>query len=155
MFLWEYSRLFMKVTESVRQTILNYKETQSRNKIVFHKDLLDGIDSLNAGYVLSSELKKIIDDKRVSLKGKTIIERILRSSIVIHPDYGNILALDNIGILLEPELKLDFISFLEEYSKDNILFIRWSGHIENDLLWFLSKDHGMKISIENLSYIII
>ena len=134
------------MTQVIKKKITAYLAAQSRNKIIFHKDALDDVEELNVGKLLSSSILNILDGKRVSLKSKTIIEKLFRSSIITHPDYGQILALDNLGILLEPELKLDFTSFLEEYSKDNILFIRWSGHIENGFLWFLSKDLGIKIS---------
>jgi hypothetical protein len=63
------------------------------------------------------------------------------------------LAISNIGILLEPELKQDFNRFLEKHSNSNILFVKWDGEFDQENLYFLSKENGFKIDIKNLSHI--
>jgi len=70
--------------------------------------------------------------------------------------YGEkFIAIRNCGILLQKELKIDFISFLNSHSKNQLLIIYWEGEIENDKLYFLSKVDGAEIDISGLSYQII
>ena len=64
-------------------------------------------------------------------------------------------ALSNIGILIEPELKQDLTRLMEKHSNGNVLFIKWDGEIDQDNLYFLSKEKGIKINIKNLSQILI
>jgi hypothetical protein len=57
--------------------------------------------------------------------------------------------------LFEPELKVDFNNLLEKYSNTNALFVKWEGVIDNENLYFLSKEKGIKININKLSHIAI
>lgn len=135
--------------------ILKYLSSQSRNKLVIHKHQLDIIDAINIGNLVSEAISKFIDDKRLSLKVTHILDEIFEESKVNHQDLGKILAIKNFGILFEPELKLDTYQLLDKYSRNNALFIQWDGEIENNNLYFLTKEKGQKINIKNLSHIII
>lgn len=137
------------------ENIASYLRTISRNKIVIHSDAIKGISSINIGKSLASEIGEISLDKHYTLKAKNKLEDILTRSIIQHPEFGRTLAISNIGILFEPELKIDFPSIIEKYSKDMCLFIQWEGNIEDTKLHFLTKEKGIEINIKNLSHIII
>ena len=110
---------------------------------------------VNVGVSLAHAILPIMGDKRFALKAKSVIEDIFNSALITHSVYGKILALTNIGILLEPDLKLDFTSLLDRFSRDNTLFLHWEGEIIDGSLYFLSKENGIKIDIKKLSYIAI
>jgi hypothetical protein len=137
----------------LKEEILTYLNTHSRYKVVFHSTPVDDLQSHNVGVLLAEAIKEIKDDNRLSLKASILIDEILNSCKESHPDYGEILAIENIGILLEPELKIDVQYLIQNNSVNNTLFVQWEGNIENNILYFLSKEQGIEINIQNLNYI--
>lgn len=135
--------------------IQNYLESFSRNKIVFYNHYISGIEELNVGKCLSQEITSFSSDAKVGLKTMQIINKMFSSSILVIQEYGKCLAIKNIGILLEPELKIDFVQILDKYSSSNTLYVKWEGEIEDGILYFLTKEKGQKIDIKNLSHIVI
>ena len=135
--------------------VLNYIKSKPRNKIVFYKQDVSGIKSIDIGKKLSHEIKSISADAKIGLKSRLIIEELFSSSITNDSAYGKYLAIQNVGILFEPELKTDFLQILDKYSSSNTLFVKWEGEIENGILYFLTKEKGQKIDIKNLSHIVI
>lgn len=120
-----------------------------------HRTEIEDIAPIDVGVKLSQAISSLQETSKFALKAKAIIDDILTSSIFTHKIYGKILALNNIGILLEPDLKLDFTSLLDKFSRDNTLFLHWEGEIIDGSLYFLSKENGIKIDIKKLSYIAI
>lgn len=135
--------------------LINYINSQSRNKIVLHSHDIPGIQPLDVGKELSHEIKLFASDAKVGMKSLFTINELFTSTILDNLDYGKYIAIQNIGILLEPELKADFTQILDKYSSSNILFVKWEGEIENGNLYFLSKEKGQQINIKNLSHIVI
>lgn len=135
--------------------IQDYLNTTTRNKIIFFRSDIPGIEPIDLGNKVAHSISKIVNDKRLSFKAKLIIEDVLSSSIIKHDNYGKLLAISNIGILFEPDLKIDIINLFDSYSSGNPLFIRWEGEIDNGKLFFLSKQNGIKVEFKNLSHIII
>ena len=134
--------------------ILEYLESDSRNKLVIHREKIESVSAIDVGKQLAAQIKLLVGDVRLSMKAKVEIEKLFNSSITNHPDLGKILPLKNIGILFEPKLKIDINNLLDRFSKENTLFLHWEGVIENENLYFLTKD-GIKISIKNLSHIVL
>lgn len=139
----------------MKEEVLKYLNSQTRNKVVFHSTPIDNISPNNIGLLLAEAIKGIIDDSRLSLKVSMHIDEILTSCKESHPEFGEIIALENVGILLEANLKQDFGNLMRKYSDTSNLFIDWKGIIEKDHLYFLTKESGKKIDIKNLSHIVI
>lgn len=135
--------------------IEKYLKSQSRNKIVFYKQDVLGVEAIDVGKKLSHEIKSIASDAKIGMKSLIIIDELFTSSIRDNSDYGKHLAIQNVGILFEPELKTDFLQILDKYSSSNTLFVKWEGEIEDGILYFLTKEKGQKIDIKNLSHIVI
>jgi hypothetical protein len=135
--------------------VYNYIKSQSRNKIIFYKqDILD-LNAIDVGKKLSHEIKSIATDTKIGIKSVIIIDELFTSSFSNNSGYGKYLAIQNLGILFEPELKTDFVQILDKYSSLNTLFVKWEGEIEDGILYFLTKEKGQKIDIKNLSHIVI
>lgn len=139
----------------MNEALSKYLHSQSRNKIVFLKKPLSRLDSLNVGFEVAKELKPILSDSKVGLKSLLIIDDIFSKSILESNVYRKYLAISNLGILFEQDLKVDFVNLLDKYSTNNILFVYWEGEIEDGILYFLTKEKGQKIDIKNLSHIVI
>jgi hypothetical protein len=137
------------------QHILEYIQGYAKNKIILHRDSFVGVNQVNVGIMLSNKIYVNKNNNRLPLIANSAIEEIFNDNISINPNYGKCLFVSNIGILLETELKLDLVKILEKYSSNHPLFIQWDGEIEDGYLYFLSREKGIKININELSHITI
>ena len=135
--------------------ILSFLKTQSRNKVVFYRESIIEITAIDLGIELSQVIFNLNDLTKLPMKVSKELEKIMNTAIIEHVIFGRSLAISNLGILFEPELKVDFTNLLEKYSNTNALFVKWEGEIDNENLYFLSKDKGIKININKLSHIAI
>ena len=143
----------MQMDKSIE--ILSFLKTQSRNKIVFYRNSINDIPEIDLGTELSQVLFNLNDLTKLPMKVSLELENMLNTATIDHEIYGRTLAISNLGILFEPELKVDFNNLLEKYSNTNTLFVKWEGAIDNENLYFLSKEKGIKININKLSHIAI
>lgn len=134
-------------------TILTFIEQYPRNKIVIYKDRILDIRPIDVGKLLSQSLFNFNNEKQLSMKTYDELNKILDKAIFHHPNFGKTLAIANLGMLFEPELKQNFKTIIDSHSTNNLLLIKWEGEIESDVLYFMSKERGIKININNLSHI--
>ena len=139
----------------INEKIIEYSKIYSRNKIIISKNEFVGLKLLDLGKILSNEIATKLSDKNLAIKTLFIIDELFSSSITNDSAYGKYLAIQNVGILFEPELKTDFLQILDKYSSSNTLFVKWEGEIKDGILYFLTKEKGQKIDIKNLSHIVI
>ena len=137
----------------MKDKLLTYLQSSSRNKLVITSEKIPGVHYLDVGETLSLYLAKSEPTSWNSMKIKSEISKLFAESIEDHSVYGSILSIENIGILLEREVQFDFKHFLEQYSRDMAIFLKWDGDHDESTLFFLSKDKGIKIPLINLSYI--
>jgi hypothetical protein len=135
--------------------LLQYIESQSRNKVVFHTDTIPGLGTTDLWVKLGEALYNFEGGKNFSMVASTKLSGLLNDAIASHSVFGRYLAICNLGILFEPELKLSFAQLLAAHSQNNVLFVEWQGEIDADHLYFLSKTKGVRTSIKNLSYITV
>lgn len=135
--------------------IVQFLESQPRNKIVFHKLKMTDLKTLNLGFQMAEAIYSYKDVGKVSMKATSTLGTLLNASVAAHTVYGPYLSIENPGILFEPELKLDFANILDRHSQNNLLFVHWEGDIDQDYLYFLTRESGIKINIKHLSYITI
>ncbi len=135
--------------------IKNYIESPSRNKLIFFKCELHEINPIDIGEQLSTAILMYGNKAGLSIAVFKILEEIFQKNITHHPIYGNVLAIKNIGILFEPELKINVLWIFDNYSQNNTLFIQWEGEIENQTIWFLTKEKGVKLNLSHISHLIL
>ena len=121
-----------------------------RNKIVFCRENIDELSYVNVGAELSMLLKNNTYDDFAIPSYKSVLSKNNR-----HPDLGSYLAIENIGILFEPELKLNIQNLITSYSDNQYLIVRTDAEIKEDTLYFLKETDGIKVSLKNLTYIVI
>ncbi len=143
------------MSKPIIDIIAAYAKSYARNKIVLFRENIPGIEPINVSFLLSEAIFNLKETDKFSLRASRILEAILQNAISTHPLYGKMLAIENIGILFEPELKIDFTLLLDRYSQNNALFVQWKGEIDREHLYFLTKEHGIKINIKNLSHIVL
>ena len=135
--------------------LLSFLASNSRNKLVFYKDIDLEVMSIDLGLLLSQGIYNLDDKNKLTFKVASELDFLMNESISNHKLYGKIIAISNIGILLEPELKLDINKFFDNYSLNTVLFVKWDGEIDSDFAYFVNKKNSIKIKINNLSHIVI
>ncbi len=135
------------------KTILSFIDSYPRNKIIFYKESVLDITPINVGKLLAQSLYNYTNEKRLPMKTTMELDKILNRSVFEHPNFGKTLAIANLGILFEADLKQDFNRIIDNHSTNNLLLIEWEGVIESNAIYFLSKEKGIKININNLSHI--
>ena len=128
---------------------MKFLNTNPNNKIVFSRQTEGAID---LGKELSNCIKPHLEHQRLSMKTQDLIDELVRSNTKSSDEIGKYIAIKNLGILFEPELKINFEHFLKTYSSDTTLIIEWSGTISSNQLFFLSKEKGLKADLKNLTY---
>lgn len=58
----------------------------------------------------------------------------LNAAISHHEVIGRYLSIESIGILFGPELKTVFLRLPDSFSQNNLLYVKWDGEIEMNLL---------------------
>ena len=134
---------------SLNNHIADFLNSNPKNRLVFTKSNNGSID---IGKELSNFIKSHIEDKRLSMKTKDFIDELFKSNIKSSNDIGKFIAIKNLGILFEPELKINFEHFLITHSSDSTLIIEWEGEIKPNHLFFLSNEKGLKADLKNLTY---
>ena len=134
---------------SLNYHIAEFLNSNPTNKLVFTHNVED---TINLGKELSNRIKPHLEHKRLSMKTKDIIDEVVQSNIKNSNEIGKHIAFKNLGILFEPELKINFKHFLKIYSSDITLIIQWPGEISSNHLFFLSKEKGHKADLKNLTY---
>jgi hypothetical protein len=134
---------------SLNQHIIEFLDTKPSNKIIFSRQTDGGID---LGKELSNHIKPYLEHQRLSMKTKDFIDELFKTNIKSSDEIGKYIAIKNLGILFEPELKINFEHFLKTYSSDITLIIQWPGEISSNHLFFLSKEKGLQADLKNLTY---
>lgn len=143
------------MNKPIINSVAAYIKSQSRNKIVFYSQDVSDIATINVGKRISEVICNFKKPGKTSIRVAAEVDNMLNAAISNHEVLGRYLSVKNIGILFEPELKLDFTRLLDRYSQNNVLFVRWDGEMDGDNIYFLTKANGIKINIKNLSYIAI
>lgn len=135
------------------EEILAYLQQQPRNKLIISREGLDGVNYFNVGAEVAEALIDLKSTKNFSLRAKSNISKIIENAKYDHRVLGRILPLENIGILLEPELKFNLVTFLETTTQDLVVVLKWPGVINNKRLFFLNPKKGVEIDLEHLSFL--
>lgn len=130
---------------SIKQEIAHYVEQNTRNKIVLCKTSIDGIQYINVGRFVARLLQ-------AGVSALDACQQLFAHQAYIDEAIGRYLALYNVGILLEPELKIDLRNLLDTQSKNQCLLIRSDAEITDDIFWWLSANSGISFSLFGLSY---
>lgn len=101
----------------LKQEVATYAKQDLRNKIVFSKQCIEGLEYLNVGLAFAGKLR---DNSLPSLA----IQQLFSDAVKADENIGRYLAIFNIDILFEPDLKLDVGNLFDSYSKNQCLIIQ-------------------------------
>ena len=130
----------LKISELVAQN--------TRNKLVFCDHNIDELHFVDVGFELSLRLSLSSFDDDSALAD-------LLGHSSYHDKIGSYLAISNIGILFEPELKFNIRNILDSYSKNNVLIIQSDAEIQNGMFYFLKQSDRSSVNLQGLTYLIV
>lgn len=125
------------------------------NLVFLTSEKIEGSHILDVGYALSKAISDKLSSNTLALIANDKLHSLIEENAIHHDILGTIYAIKNIGILFEPELKIDFKSLCNRYSRDSTLLIEHYGDINNKYLYFLTRDKGKKIELKDLNYTIL
>lgn len=135
---------------------MNSKLTSSiKSKVVLQSKTIDGVDYFDVGVCVAKYISQQKDDKWLSLKTLEYINQVFEELNQIHPEYGNIKAISNIGILLKPTLKIDIVKLLNDNISNNNFLVLCQGVVMEDRFFFMTQKDGKQIDINDLKHIIL
>ena len=126
--------------------IINFIHAEGRNKIVFCREPMDELKFINVGRELSLLIKDAGEDNY-----QTSINQVLTQTSH-HDQIGNYLAIENIGILFEPELHLNLRSIFDEHSKNQTLFVCCEGEFVENKFYFINYLSNINIDLSGLLF---
>ena len=83
------------------------------------------------------------------------VNQIVRQHTFSEPNLGDILIIENPGILFEPELHIDVPELFRRISRNTLVVLLWQGEITKDKLYFLRSSSGYCISQSEINYILL
>ena len=135
------------------EKILAFLSLANRNRLVFCHDYIDGLFFVNVGKELAEALsKENLHSPTVAYMAEDFLADILSTSRV-DSQVGAYVAIENIGILFEPDLGLNLKSTLDNASTNKTIIIRSDGIIISNRYYFLQEGDGVFIDLTGLSYI--
>ncbi|WP_310993754.1 hypothetical protein [Aequorivita marina] len=135
------------------KNIIHFIKTHPRNRLIIVKNDFVDVPYVDIGKSLSKRLRGELEEKSLPLITSKVFDEIVDLNLKYSEDLRNYIAIKNIGILMEKELKIDLKSILEKHSRGTTLIVNWDGEIEDRSLYFLSKEKGVEINLKDISHL--
>lgn len=103
--------------------LITYAHSNLRHHLVVLNSEVEGLHYVNIGKVLATALCDHVDEEDLHTLAANRIANIVKTSITHHNQLGKYIALTNLHILFEPELKFDVPVLLDSWSKHTLLII--------------------------------
>ena len=137
----------------MKAIIADYLAQATRNRLVFCHEQIDGLTFVNVGKILAENLtKQDLHSPMIAYMAEEVLDEIL-SSTKVDDEIGSYVALDNIGVLFEPDLAFNLKSVIDSASTNKVVIIHSDGIIKSDRYYFLQEGDASFIDLHGLSYI--
>ena len=137
----------------MKAIIADYLAQATRNRLVFCHEQIEGLTFVNLGKALAESLvKQDLRSPMIAYIAEEVLDEIL-SSTKVDDEIGSYVALDNIGVLFEPDLAFNLKSVIDSASTNKVVIIHSDGIIKSDRYYFLQEGDASFIDLHGLSYI--
>jgi len=139
-----------------KDKIVGFINSYPRNRLIINTEnfYTEVVNWLDIGKLLALELSNT-DKRKIVFRINQLLDDVIVKNKIQHKEFGETIAIKNIGILMESELKFNVEKFLSDYSQNNTLILKWEGEIDTNQLYFLTKNDNHKIDLNNISHIVI
>ena len=136
-----------------KQHIAQYLAQAARNRLVFCHEHIEDLIFTDVGKVMTNALKdENLRSQMVAYAAEDFLADIL-SSPQIDSSLGKYIALENIGILFEPELGFNLKATLDNASTNKTIIICSEAQIKDNRLYFLQDGDNFSVDLTGLSYL--
>jgi len=136
-----------------KQHIAQYLAQAARNRLVFCHEHIEDLIFTDVGKVMANALKdENLRSQMVAYAAEDFLADIL-SSPQIDSSLGKYIALENIGILFEPELGFNLKATLDNASTNKTIIICSEAQIKDNRLYFLQEGDSLSVDLTGLSYL--
>lgn len=137
----------------MKAIIADYLAQATRNRLVFCHEQIEGLTFVNVGKTLAESLvKQDLRSPMIAYMAEEVLDEIL-STTKVDDEIGSYVALDNIGVLFEPDLAFNLKSVIDSASTNKVVIILSDGIIKSDRYYFLQEGDASFIDLQGLSYI--
>ena len=114
-------------------------------------------NALNIGLELTKAIERLDrhDEMAFQFAVQEAISRIVKEHIITDPVLGEVVVIENPGILFEPALRIDVSDVLQRISRNTLTILLWPGEIAKEKLSFLSTSSVYHIKQSETNYIIL
>lgn len=114
-------------------------------------------NAVNVGREMASVISGL--DRNDSLGFCFLVEEAFRKAVkngtYCDEKYGSVVVLENVGILFEPELELNFTELLKSISRNTLVVLLWPGEMDWERLYFLNHNSNIFINQSDINYCIL
>ena len=143
--------------ERFKTMILNIEQfikSKPRHRLVLSKNYVNGCQYVDLGKTLSKVLSEDFLSPNIVMNTDDALQDILNKYTLIHSLFGNYIAIDNIPILFEPELRINVKMLIENWAKSQLLIVKCEGLIEDNYLWLTVPNDHIGVDLKGLSYLL-
>lgn len=128
--------------------VMRSQEAVEENALNVGKELAKVIEGIGKQYGKMRETK-------FQIEVADALERIVRGKVFVDEVLGEVVVLENLGILFEPRLGIDAARLLKKVSKVALTVLLWPGEIGADRLYFFRRESGIVLKQSDINYITI
>ena len=110
---------------------------------------------VDIGKEYSISLKPLLENRRFSLRAKDALDALLSKHVSNHNMIGEYLALKNLGLLFEPELKIDLTSYISKLSSERLLILSGFKFNDHDKVAYHYASNLLNFDLKNIAHIVI
>lgn len=140
------------------EQIKSFIASNSRNHVAFiYGYKFDAVSFVDVGLGLSTKIEDILQHRKLSMKAQDYVNDIFREYTRHSDDFGDFLAIKNIGILFEPLLKLDVFALINRWSQNQLLLIQQNDSLVENNIFHLTHNRSQEYSVnlQGINHIVI
>lgn len=136
-----------------------FLSTAPRHRVVVAKwdENMQEEKAVNIGLEMASVICGL--DRNDSLGFSFLVEdafrRTVKKNTFRDEKYGNVVVMENVGILFEPELGMNFTESLKSISKNTLVVLLWPGETGWERLSFMTPESNIFINQSDINYFLL
>ena len=134
-----------KIAQSCERYKIFYLMIENKNKIDLVVNLeTEGVNSINIGKEVAIYIDNLVDFSYLNIDVYDFTKKLLdKHKSKINSTGNDVIAIYNLGILMEPALELNAVQLFKEFSKSTSLIILWDNQSDiPDRLEWLTQKHN-------------
>lgn len=128
-----------------------------RMAVIGVESSLENESVLNMGRELAPAIAKLgrWNEMTFQFEVREAVNRVIQEHTFRDPFLGDVVVIENPGILFEPELHIDVPELLRRVSRNTLVILLWPGEVSKDKLSFFRPTSPYSIYQSDTNYIVL